>query len=382
MKKKIILLVIITSLVLTQAVFTESMYSPTWGFYIDLPEGYDFIEGDGRDRFSFEGPNGLMFDLIVYDNRYNSIRSLIEDVNRRLNNRGDVDFFMYNGKQAGIMKLTFGNFDGWGIAVEIENTTGQNPGIQQKPMLLALSYCPANRRDLELFHLSALDSISPTNAELRYPGPIMEYTYPRGELRNVTLPNGINTRFHQNDAEASQEFIEREFAILNFYINTPYLLEASIRYYRSIYRDSYDRIKHATETFMRHFGGHQFRDEAEKRAFAQRVLTYTQSFNYERDFSGSDFLNLVTAITENRADCDNRAMLFAIILSQANIRSSIMISYHHSHAMGLADLQGAGARFESYGLQWLVAETTALVDIGMIAQDQSDPAHWFAVLFE
>jgi hypothetical protein len=374
--KRIFLLIFLPLFLFTQILLAESMYSPTWGFFVDLPEGYEYIDGDGRDRFSFAGPSGLMFDLIIYNNRYNSLQSLTEDVNRRLNNRGDVDFFLYNGKRAAIIKLMFDNFDGWGLAIEIGNTERQNP------MLLALAYGPSNRTDLEIFNISALDSISPSSAELLYPGPIMEYAYPRGELQNVTLANGINVTFRQNDAEASQDLIEREFAILQQYLHSPYLLEASIRYYRFIYRDSYDRIINAVETITHHYGGSPFLNDAEKRAFAQRILSYIQNFIYERDFSGSDFLNLVTAITESRGDCDNRAMLFAIILSNTNIRSAIMVSYHHGHAMGLADVQGSGARFESYGTHWLVAETTAFVDIGMIAQDQSDPQHWFAIIFE
>jgi hypothetical protein len=75
-------------------------------------------------------------------------------------------------------------------------------------------------------------------------------------------------------------------------------------------------------------------------------------------------------------------MLWAIILSTANIRASMMVSPHYSHAMGLVDIPGAGARFEAYDTRWLVAETTAKIDIGLIAQDQSDQQQWFAVLFD
>jgi len=351
------------------------MYSPSWGFFIDLPEGYEYVDGDGKDRFSFVGPEDLMFDIIVYRDRFNTIFDLVEDVNRRITNKGDVDFFEYNGKQAAVIKLIFGDYDGWGLAVELEKTSAH-------PMLLALAYAPSNKKDLELFHISALDSISPTAAERRYPGPLMEYSYPRGNTQNVRLANGVNAVIRENDAEASQVFIEREFAILQSYTNSPYLREASIRYYRLIYRDSFDRVKNAADAIARNFGGRVNLNDQEKRAFAQRVLAFIQGFEYERDLSGSDFLNLITAVTEGRGDCDNRAMLFAIVLANVNIPSAIMLSHHYSHAMGLANLQGAGARFEALGTQWLVAETTAPVDIGLIAQDESDPQHWFAILFE
>jgi len=372
MRKLFILLIFIPVYV-----FSESMYSPTWGFLLDLPAGYEYIEGDGKDRFSFSGPEGLMFDLVVYHKRYNSMTELVTDVNKRISNKGDVDYFLYNGREAAIMKLTFGSSDGWGFAVELEHADGQ------PPMLLALAYGSSSRTDLDLFHLSALDSICPTIAELYYPGPVMEYSYPRGRQINTPLAaRGLNAIIYENDAEAAQALIEREFMIMQAYLNTQYLRDACIRYYRSIYRDSFDRITDAAFAIAGSFGGYFTANDEQKRMFAQRTLSFVQGFNYERDLRGSDFLNLVSAITEGRGDCDSRAMLFAIILAHANIRSAIMVSHQYSHAMGLADITGSGARFEAYGTQWLVAETTANIDIGLIAQDQSDPRNWFAAIFE
>jgi len=353
------------------------MYSPTWGFYIDLPEGYEYTDGDARDRFSFSGPEGLTFDLVVYHGRFNTVLDLVEDTNRRLRNSGDVDFFQYNGKQAAIKKLIFGDYNGWGLVVELDEQRGV------RPMLLALSYGSAEKNQFELFHLSALDSIAPTTAERRYPGPVTEYSYPRGEAKRVSLAvPGLTAIIHQNDAEAAQVLIEREFMICQAYLNTPYLQDACIRYYRFVYRDSFIRINDAASVIARNFGSTPVMDDAQKREFAQKVLSFVQGFNYERNITESDFLNLVTAVTEGRGDCDSHSMLFAIILANANIRSGIMLSYHYSHAVGLADISGAGARFDSHGTRWLVAETTAKIDIGLIAQEQSDPRHWFAVLFE
>jgi len=372
--KKIFLLL----LILPVLSFADSMYSPTWGFHIDLPEGYEYVTGDARDRFSFEGPQGLMFDLLVYQSgRFGSVLELTNDVNRRLSNRGDVDLFRYRDKQAAVIKLTFGEFDGWALAIELASDSAQ------RPILLALAYAPANQRNFELFHISALDSIRPTTMDLRYPGPLIEYSYPRGDARNTPLAlRGLNAMIYQNDAEASQVLVEREFNILTNYLNTPLLQDACIRYYRFIFRDSYDRIAGAASVIANHLGASQAVTDAQKNAFAQRVLTFVQGFNYERDLSGSDFVNLVSAITEGRGDCDSRAMLFAVILSNADIRGAIMLSHHFSHAMGLADVPGEGARFDALGTQWLVAETTANINIGLIDQTQADPQKWFAVVFE
>jgi hypothetical protein len=97
---------------------------------------------------------------------------------------------------------------------------------------------------------------------------------------------------------------------------------------------------------------------------------------------GSDFVNLVSAATEGRGDCDSRALLLAILLEQANIPGAIMVSREYSHAMGLADIAGPGARFSAGGKRWLVAETTAAVKIGLIGKGSADPAKWLGVIFE
>jgi len=376
MKKLFILLVFIPVLALA-----EPMYSPTWGFHIDLPEGYKYVDGNGIDVFSFSGYEGLMFDLMVYKDRFNTLLELINFVNERLSNQGDVDFFQYRDKQAAVMSLTFGEQIGWGLAIELENPDGSSG---KRPVLLALAYGPADRRDLELFHLSALDSICPTTADRYYPGPLTEYSYPRGTAKSAPIAvRGLSAMIRDNDAEAAQVLIEREFIIYNAYLNTQYLQAAAIRYYRFVYRDSYDRIADAVAAIVRNFGGHSAVTDEQKRVFAQRTLAFVQGFHYERDLSGSaDFINLVTVVQEGRGSCDSHSVLFAMLLANANIRSAIMLSHHYSHAMGLADVTGVGTRINFYGVQWLVAETTAKFDIGQITEDMSDGRLWFGVMLD
>lgn len=371
MKRFILLLLLVPFFV-----FAEPLYSPTWGFFLDLPEAYEYIDGDGRDRFSFQGPAEAMFDLVVYNGTYANMTDLITDINRRLSNRGDYDFFEYRDKQAAVLELNFGEYTGWGICVEFTSIGNQ------KPMLLALAYGPADLEDLDFFHMSALDSICPSIAERKYPGPIMEYGFPRGRVIPITLAGGVSALIRENDAEAAQVLVEREYRLLEIYFDSPYLAEAWRRYYRFIYRDSWDRVTNAVTAVTRSLGGHNAASDEAKRAFAQRALSYVQGFDYERDPSGSDFVNIVSAITESRGDCDSRSLLWAIMLAHADIRAAMMVSPHYSHAMGLADITGIGARFDAYGTRWLVAETTDKVDIGLIAQDVSDPQYWLGILFE
>jgi hypothetical protein len=316
-----------------------------------------------------------MFDLVVYSGAYGSINELLADVNGKLENRGNSDSFKYNDKDATITVLDFRNYRGWALCFDLK-TQGK------KTFLFALAYGPADTADLDLMHISALDSICPTIEERFYPGPIMEYSYPRGKTQAVTLSGGIKTNIRENDAEASQVLIEREYTICTYYINTNLLQEAWQRYYRFIYRDSWDRILIPVSALAVNMGSSRANTLEAKRVFTQKALDHVQSFIYERGSGKSDFLNLVTTVVHGRGDCDSRAMLWAIILAQANIRAGMMVSTHYSHAMGLVDIEGAGARFESHGTNWLVAETTDDVDLGLIEQGVSDPKHWLGITFD
>jgi len=377
--KRIIFLMLFVQVGLLSPIFAESLYSPTWGFKVNLPEGYEYYDGDGKDKFSFAGPGGAMFDMIVYNGTLGSIKELADNVSKNLGNKGNIDYFKYKEKQAAIIELNFGVSTGWAVCVELAASASAG---NKRVMLLALAYGPAEKTDLHLFHFSALDSIIPSVEEQYFPGPITEYSYPRGKRVQVKLgSSGVTAAIFENDAAGAQAFIEREFNILTSYLNSPKQKEAWIRYYRAIFRDSVDRVSDAVTALGKKWGADNLNGGSE-RAFASKALAFVQGFNYERNFKGADFLNLVSAVTEGRGDCDSRAMLWAIVLSNAGIPAAMMVSPQYSHAMGLAAIDGTGARFELGGSKWLVAETTANVDIGLIAEDVSDPQYWIGILFE
>jgi len=351
------------------------LHSTTWGFRLDLPEGYEYAEGNNKDRYSFQGPNKAAFDIVVYNGVYQSVELMANDVKRRLGSSGETALFEYEGKAAALMDLHFRGYSGWGVCVELAKPeSGANA-----PFLCALAYSPSSGADMDVYHLSALDSIAPSDLEARRPGPVMEFSYPRGETIEIPVKGtALNVLVRKNDSEAAQALIDREFALLRQYESAPEWQQAWIRFYRAIYRDSWDRVAAAAFRLEREWNSEQNLDE---RAFAEKALAFVQGFTYERDLEGSDFINLVTAISEGRGDCDSRSMLLAMLLDQADIPAAMMVSRGHSHAMGLADVPGGGARFESGGKKWLVAETTDKVGIGLISADKSDIASWLGVIF-
>jgi hypothetical protein len=383
MRSRIFLVILL--LYIPLALQAEPIYSPTWGFRLDLPEDYVYTDGNSRDRFSFSSPDGAALDLGVYYAQtgraapYASVEALAADVQRRIRSSGDTETFDYHHKKAALFDLAFVNqadgrtqIAGWGLAIEL--TGGQTPA----PLLLALAYGPAARQDLQLLHLSVLDSIMPTEADRLYPGPITEFAYPRETRQRYPLWNlGEEAWFYAEDEEASQALVDREFEVLKRYASSPLLDEARIRFYRAIYRDSFDRLGNAAFIIERKLNV----PAVSKRDYAGMVLDWVQRFEYERNLEGSDFTNLVSAAIDGRGDCDSRAMLWALILNHSNIQAAMMVSPQYGHAMGLADLGGAGARFELEGKSLLVAETTARVPIGLIAEDMSVTDYWLGIRF-
>lgn len=358
------------------------LVSASWGFQIDPPEGYRYTGGDGKDRFSFQSSEGTNLDIVIYAaHSYPSVTALAEDIQRRLKNQGETDDFVYRDKQAALLQLRFlgsgGLSEGWGLCIELDGP--EDTARQGKPLFLALAYGPLGREDLQKLHFSALDSIAPTPSDRLAPGPITEYQYPRGERQSVPLA-GLDAEalVYEHDREAAQALVDREFQVLRRYAASPLWREAWTRFYRAVYRDSFDRLANIAFALERYWNI----PSLETNAFAGKVLSWVQNFAYERDLMGSDFVNPVSAALEGRGDCDSRSLLWAVILKHANIPSAIMVSSHYSHAMGLADVPGTGAHFNWAEKSWLVAEPIAKVSLGFIAADMSEIRHWMGIVFE
>jgi hypothetical protein len=373
--------------------FSEPFYSPTWGFTIDPPAGYTYSGGDGKYRFSFsfENRSPAYLDLRIYeDSQYTSIENLGKEIQKRIASTGETSTFTYHERQALLMELHFSlhgtQMSGWGLCIEVGNRT-----TTKHPILVALAYGNASVKELTNFHLSVLDSIVPGPEDELIPGPISCYAFPAQPPVETKLAGlSLKAMIDPEAAQASKSIVDREFSVLRLYSQDSLWKEAWIRFYKMIYRDAYSRLAEIAFAIERDINNKI--DAAGKtksqrdRGFAEQVLAWIQQFTYERDLVGSDFVDLLSAATEGRGDCDSRAMLWAIILRHNNIPSAIMVSRDYSHAMGLAQLEGPGARFSTgsgdSALTWIVAETTAQVPLGLIGKSVADPAKWIPILFE
>jgi hypothetical protein len=392
---KRLFLFLIPVFLLTPSWLCAAPFSSPWGFSIDLPPGYQAQGNTAEARISFRNPQGAVFEIGVINERRN-VKEYLGGILSRLGGRTEtrsrpeteawpIEVFDYHGRDAALAELVFSlgtGYEGWTLCVDRGDS-----------LLLALAYGPAGAGNLEILHLSSLDSIAPTQAEQRYCGPITEFAWPRGPLRETALFNtGIKALFAEGDAEAAQGLVDREFQVLRQFERGPQWQEGWRRFYRMIYRDSWERVSHAAFLLERQWAAEDLLAATEPALsrepgpeavrLASRGLSFVQDFRYERDLMGSDFVNLVTGLTEGRGDCDSRALLWALILAQANIEAGIMVSRDYGHAMGIADIESQGARFPFEGKNYLVAETTTKVELGLIAQNMSEINRWLGILFE
>jgi hypothetical protein len=72
---------------------------------------------------------------------------------------------------------------------------------------------------------------------------------------------------------------------------------------------------------------------------------------------------------------------YSIILKHLNIDSLLMVSWQYKHSMSAVDVPGDGARIPYEDKTYIVAETTEVVDMGMIPQSMADGDKWIPVSF-
>jgi hypothetical protein len=58
-----------------------------------------------------------------------------------------------------------------------------------------------------------------------------------------------------------------------------------------------------------------------------------------------------------------------------------MVSSEYSHSLTGVAVEGKGAHYYYEGSEYLIAETTDNVSIGLIDQDMADPSKWMGIKF-
>ncbi len=356
---------------LPQALIAIELGSPEWGYALDLPEGFELAERSGSERYHFAHslyPVDLQIALYGRD-RFPDAATALEFVTSQFKSTGHRIAFDWRGRGAAIGQLAFPSHGGWAVALELANKKG---------WLVMADYTEEKRAtELEPLMISTLDAVFTDDGSYFESGPMTAFAW--AKERDITADYNDGTMklalpFNSIDAEANQSIVDREFRLLTAYLQTPFVYDAWKRYYKMIWRDAWSRFE--KPAFI--LGNKLPDDPAELTA---KLLAWTQAFTYERNFEGSDFVNLPEAFATRVGDCDSRALLLVLLLNQMGVDAVLLVSPEYSHALAAVDCEGAGARFELDGKKYLIADTTSKMKAGLIAADMADPAKWFAVEF-
>jgi hypothetical protein len=353
------------------AAIAEILGSTEWGYTLDLPEGYSLAERKDTTRYHFTHslyPVDLLIALYP-KKQFDGAEKALSFIGNQLGTERQEVTFRWRNRDAAIGQVASDKNSGWTLAVELAGGKGW----------LALACITGKDRatELEPLIISTLDSVITDEGSWFETGPMTAFAYAKQKAITGVYDDGkrkLEVPFDSVDAEANQSVVDREFNLLTGYLNTPYVYAAWKRYYRLIYRDAWARLAKAGFILENNL-------PAEPEKIAAELLSWTQGFTYERNLKGSDFDNLPDAFMAKKADCDSRSLLLVILLNQMGIDAVLLVSPEYSHAVAAIDCPGTGAHYTLGNKKYLIADTTAKVGLGLIAEDMADPAKWFAVSF-
>lgn len=379
--KKLFLLIIIFSL--TGFCFSEKLNSPKFGYTFDIPEEYVLSE-KSSDGTSYVFTNKLFpvtTVIKIYSaKKYKSSAEALNDTLNKLKADGDTEEFPWRSQISGVSVFRFtlnGTvFSGYGISAELSDDKG---------IIVMFDYCPEQQAEqFNAVMVSTLDSLSIDQGSLYESGLMTQYLFPQQNKKNPVKLNidgkTINTILEANDRESATYVIEREYAVLLNYMQSTQWKQAWTRYYRIIYRDSFKRLQRPAFDIYNELS----KDAKDETDLAQKLLTWTQNFEYDRAKSQqeSDFTSLPDVLCGKGCDCDSRSMLIAVLLKQMNMDSIFFISAEYSHAIAGLVSTHPGHSFSYDNKKYLTGETTAKgVNWGMIAQDMADVKKWIPVSY-
>ncbi|MBR5097303.1 MAG: hypothetical protein IK094_09390 [Treponema sp.] len=365
--------------------FAEFYSSSYYGWNLDLPEGF-LIKDSSDDGLSFYLEHEFMKVRVAIKmfaaDKYERSDLAMEDVLNKLGADGEIDGFLWNGRHASVAQYEFqlpGNATaqaGWGISVTTE----------QKPVhLVVLCYTDKNvANDCQQFILSALDSLCLNKKDFRLPGLITAYAFSSEEVQSIAINIGekkIYARLPAQAKESGRFVIDREFSVLTLYAKQKQWKEAWQRYYRLIFREAYSRLDAAAQSIYAALSSEALTKNPKNPnvEICKKLLAWTQDFDYQRKQDTSDFNDLSSVLQNLGSDCDSRALLLCVLMEHYGVKTELFISGIYSHALFGVDLPYPGARIMVDGTNYLLCETTAPVDMGLVAKEQSETKNWISV---
>ena len=359
--------------------FAEILNSPTWGYSVDLPEEFVLVDKNGADSYMFE--NAFVSSTLILKaykkEKFSSSLEAMETVMKQLGAEFECAETDWRNTDCIISQFAFNlggaSNTGWAVSSLLQDSKGY---------VVMLCYTPTEVfYDLEQFVISCVDSLCIDYGSYYSPGPLTSFAFPKGEVQNHTVEitgEKIDFTLDSSDIEADRFVVEREYSVLCLYQDSEMWVEAWQRYYRQVYKNAYSRLKIAAFNIYNRLIK-TCESENPDIELAQKLLSWTQGFDYVRDFTSTDFTPITASITGTGSDCDSRAMLLACLLHHMNYDTCLFVSAEFSHSLFGIVLDKAGAKINIDGRQFLLGETTAQVDIGLVPANMNQTDKWIFV---
>ncbi|SIQ54885.1 hypothetical protein SAMN05920897_110123 [Alkalispirochaeta americana] len=383
--------------------------NPDFSYVVDIPVGWEVLDAEHSGFVSFTDPDRLAVLQIIAFPGEQFVTALEIDsfIRERFGASGEKSSFRFGRDHAVFADYRFfaaSRQDGEGIPVRGYMTFIKGDERSFAVMAYAVEdYYDAFQAPL----LSALDSLSLSLGSRLEPGPVSAFltaelgdagdageASPRDtrEPADLVLPSGRAWPLPRDVRseglrEAAQVVIEREAMVLSVYAPPgdasprpgagppPPWVRAWQRYFRMIYRDNFQRLEPVAEELFRDLT----LQGIARHEMPGHILSWLQGAEYRRTGSLSDLKNPAGALVAFAGDCDSLGLTYAILLQHLGFEAILMVSREYAHALVGVDIPGDGARFPFEGREWLVAELTAEVPLGKIAQEQSDIGGWIGV---
>jgi hypothetical protein len=365
---------ILAALLCAGAAFGEEVLVTSFGYYLDIPEGWQLADAENPALISFAAPGqqAVFQTAVLQKQNFASVREAAASYKAQIKAQGDEVVFTYQGNDAVIGNYSFkpGNFTARGWFVFIA-------GAEYYVVLSA--FCENSRYEAQFDALlSCIDSFAPAEEDRLYPGPVSQFylNFPPERDGSAKLQFGgesFSFAVTKDEVDANTALIEREARILDS-ADGKIRNKAWERYYRIIFRDSYMRLAPLTDALKP-----VLEKTAKGNALPAALLSWFQGFSYSRTGTFSDFQSPLDCVLSSTGDCDSLGMAYIIILRQLGYDAILLVSEKYAHAMAAVDIAGEGARFTFEGKRYLVAELTDKVAIGRINQNTADPAFWLPV---
>jgi len=369
-------------LALVAPAFSEVIWSEPRDFYVDPPQGWSFVEDPTPEHFVMTDKNRrIILEIFSQDKGdLKDLKAKTEDLKGRLKADGDEQEFLWNDTKAWLANVSFTagpvKAKGWALVAEDGDS-----------WVSALAYTPEKEYDKASDVLiSTLNSLALGLEGRKLPGPMSSFfkgtsSKPRNESKTITgLPTAFTLAYDLDLDEAVQATMERETRILSAQLGPKVTDQRVIapgwtRFYRQIYREFYTSL----EPLSAYWRSLVDQKKVKKEDLPQTVLTWLQKYKYDRKGGLTDISTPWQTLKEAAGDCDSKSLVYLALMEQLGVNGILMVSAPYSHGMAALDLPGQGAHYGFDGKDWLVAELTDTVNLGMIASDKADPSQWIGV---